>query len=364
MNITFLIGNGFDRNLGLKTTYSDFVRVYKNSNAKNDRLKSFREYISENEELWSSAEVEMGRYTDQFESGDGAAFYECHKDFCEHLAEYLKAEVQKMQYRDMAQDISQAFSNLNKIIEPFPSQEREVIQNYYQSHKSENTFFHFIVFNYTDTLDQCVSIIKKQQGILGSHTYGATTHHHQIGKISHVHGTLDGQMVFGVNDRTQISKPEIFNCEYGDLYEDLLIKRQANQGYQEFTDSKTKTILDNSDIIYIYGMSFGITDTLWWGRICAWLKANPSRHLIVQKHSMPSRGLLAVDYKIEERKTRQLVTSFSKLQDPEKGELEKRIHITGHNIFADIKDIAVKPAMSDDELREFFASADITANSI
>ena len=99
MNITFLIGNGFDRNLGLNTTYSDFVRVYKSSNAKNDRLKSFREYISENEELWSSAEVEMGRYTDQFESGDGAAFYECHKDFCEHLAEYLKNEAQKMQYR-------------------------------------------------------------------------------------------------------------------------------------------------------------------------------------------------------------------------------------------------------------------------
>ena len=64
------------------------------------------------------------------------------------------------------------------------------------------------------------------------------------------------------------------------------------------------------------------------------------------------------------RKTRQLVTSFSKLQDPEKGELEKRIHITGHNIFADIKDIAVKPAISDDELREIFASVDITANSI
>ena len=29
MNITFMIGNGFDRNLGLKTKYSDFIAWYK-----------------------------------------------------------------------------------------------------------------------------------------------------------------------------------------------------------------------------------------------------------------------------------------------------------------------------------------------
>ena len=28
MNITFLIGNGFDLNLGLATAYSDFVKYY------------------------------------------------------------------------------------------------------------------------------------------------------------------------------------------------------------------------------------------------------------------------------------------------------------------------------------------------
>lgn len=90
MNITFLIGNGFDRNLGLKTTYSDFVGVYKKTDAKTQNLKDFREYINDNEDLWSAAEVEMGSNTANFEEGYGAAFYECHKDFCEMLAAYLK----------------------------------------------------------------------------------------------------------------------------------------------------------------------------------------------------------------------------------------------------------------------------------
>ena len=63
MNITFMIGNGFDRNLGLKTTYSDFIQWYKETPAKTETLKEFREYINDNEELWSAAEEELGRYT-------------------------------------------------------------------------------------------------------------------------------------------------------------------------------------------------------------------------------------------------------------------------------------------------------------
>ena len=51
MNITFLIGNGFDRNLGLETTYSDFVKEYKKTNGSTETLKEFRAYIKDNEEL-------------------------------------------------------------------------------------------------------------------------------------------------------------------------------------------------------------------------------------------------------------------------------------------------------------------------
>ena len=66
MNITFLIGNGFDRNLGLETTYSDFVKEYKKTNGSTETLKEFRAYIKDNEELWSTAEVALGEYTGQF----------------------------------------------------------------------------------------------------------------------------------------------------------------------------------------------------------------------------------------------------------------------------------------------------------
>ena len=71
MNITFLIGNGFDRNLGLKTAYSDFVSYYKGLDTTDETLIKFHEHINENEELWSSAEEEIGKYTKEFEEGEG-----------------------------------------------------------------------------------------------------------------------------------------------------------------------------------------------------------------------------------------------------------------------------------------------------
>ena len=39
MNITFLIGNGFDLNLGLATAYSDFVKYYKETDAEKNACK-------------------------------------------------------------------------------------------------------------------------------------------------------------------------------------------------------------------------------------------------------------------------------------------------------------------------------------
>ena len=40
MNITYLVGNGFDLNLGLQTKYTDFIKVYKNQVMSDKKLKT------------------------------------------------------------------------------------------------------------------------------------------------------------------------------------------------------------------------------------------------------------------------------------------------------------------------------------
>ena len=98
MNIAFLIGNGFDRNLGLSTTYAEFVNEYKKIEPATEIIRNFRNHIRKNEKLWSAAEIALGQYTAQLQSGQGAAFSECHTDICEELAKYLKGQQDRINY--------------------------------------------------------------------------------------------------------------------------------------------------------------------------------------------------------------------------------------------------------------------------
>ena len=95
MNITFLIGNGFDLNLGLKTSYSDFLQVYKEIKPTDSEvIKKFKQDILQDEQQWSNAEEQFGKYTEEFYNSDFTAeqYCECHEDFCANLAEYLEDE--------------------------------------------------------------------------------------------------------------------------------------------------------------------------------------------------------------------------------------------------------------------------------
>lgn len=346
MNITFLIGNGFDRNLGLDTTYSAFVKFYKNLTSKSTHINNFRKYIKENEDLWSKAEEALGQYTQQLGKGQGSIFSECQADFCTNLAQYLKRQETRIDYAANKEQIKQAFHLYKHILEPFPSSERAEINAIFKSRNRENIGFNFIDYNYTYTLDHCIEIIQAIPGILGSHNYYSTTYNHIVGKICHVHGTVDGQMVFGVNDDSQISNLEVFDGTDGDLSKALLIKKSTNAFYREDTDAKAYKILKDSTILYIYGMALGITDKLWWQRVCSWLVEDQSHHVILYQYEMPNESVLPYEKFHFERSARRRLWDLSGLAEENWSSVQNRIHVTGYNIFSPIQKIATP--LSDD----------------
>lgn len=352
MNITFLIGNGFDRNLGLNTTYADFIKYYKTTKGNSKVLVNFRKYIDDNEELWRNAELALGKYTEEFEAGNGMAFSECHQDLCEHLVEYLKNEEHRLSFDTATEKVLSAFKNIVKPENHFPAQERTAIREIFNRYKNEDYNFDFICFNYTSTLDKCFEIVKNSAGALGQHLIGNVVRKHIARQIRHVHGTLEKEIVFAVNDETQIAKPDIFDFEDGEICKHLLIKQQANESYQENTDTIANQILQNSTIIYIYGMSLGETDTLWWNRICNWLRGSDVRHLIIQNFAMSHKGVYQLQYQLAEKKKKKEILAFSNFDNNLKTSLMKRIHITGDNIFSDIKNIAIEASTTTSEIVE------------
>ena len=346
MNITFLIGNGFDRNLGLDTTYSDFVKVYKTLLSDSKHVNSFRNYIKENEKLWSKAEEALGQYTQQLEKGQGSIFSECQADFCANLAQYLKQQEARIDYAANKEQIKLAFQRFRNLSEPFPSSEKAEIDAIYKSYSKENIGFNFIDYNYTYTVDHCIEIIQAIPGILGSHSYYMTTFKHLVGKICHVHGTVDGQMVFGVNDDSQISNLDVFDGTDGDLSKALLIKKSANAFYREDTDAKAYKILKDSSILYIYGMALGITDKLWWQRVCSWLVQDQAHHVILYQYEMPAESVIPYQKYQFERSAKRHLWELGGLAEENWASVQNRIHVTGYNIFSPIQNIATP--LSDD----------------
>lgn len=63
MQILYIIGNGFDLNLDLKTSYNDFYKYYETVESKNPNVQKLKEHISKTYDSWADLELALGDYT-------------------------------------------------------------------------------------------------------------------------------------------------------------------------------------------------------------------------------------------------------------------------------------------------------------
>lgn len=129
MIITYLIGNGMDKALGLKTGYDDFYKYLKNNYTDDKGYLKGYPYISIDEFAtfnkdkqrinWADLEVKLGEITEKFESAD--EFIEFYNELTEIFTEYIKnQENQIMKYKDTFTDVScnLSYNELIKYILP------------------------------------------------------------------------------------------------------------------------------------------------------------------------------------------------------------------------------------------------------
>lgn len=344
MNVTFLIGNGFDKNLGLKTCFSEFLPDYLSIDVDHGSvLECFKKDILKDAALWSEAERAFGEYTMQYSGTEGANDYLlCHEDFCYQLGRYLERQEARIDYAGKSTLICDAFSSaLGDLGIGFREVQRETINKYIDT-CSEGFVYEFVVFNYTMTVDNCVTSVKGNAKKLGQRKRGATTYTNRIGEVLHVHGYTDHDMVLGVNDDSQIDNLELFS-ETPEEDKAQIVKRDANRMYERNTDERVLALLERSNLIYIYGMSLGDTDAIWWKRICELMTKRTSLRLIIHQHDAPDEGFFVRNFRRYERETRESFCRFFTGSDTEKASIMQRIHITKGNLFAELKDLVETP---------------------
>ncbi len=345
MNVTFLIGNGFDLNLGLSTTYSNFLKEYQQiTDEDNELIKYFKTNVLTNLQLWANAEEAFGIATKQFLSdGYNAEDYcVCHEHFCVNLANYLLSQEQRLNYTALNELLIKGFAPaLLNYKKGFREDEKAQLISA-ESKITGGYVFNFINFNYTQTLDLCINATRAKTGVLSRRSYSNTAADNKLGQIVHVHGTVHKDMVLGVNDTTQISAPELFSG-WDDEYISEIVKQQTNAINEERTDSKALELLKSSDLIYVYGMSAGITDKLWWERICSLMDSKKNLHLILHKYDAPADSLIRRTYRLFTSNVKKDFVNYSTLDDNSKKDIISRIHVDKTNIFEGLCNLVENP---------------------
>lgn len=325
MNILFLIGNGFDLNLGLNTKYKDFNKYYTSIKSDNDVVNKLKDVIDDNIENWSDMELELGEYTKYLKSEE--EFIIVYEDICDRLADYLQEEEAKFDFKNInAKKLNSYFSYPSRSL---PPADRNIANNYINTLNGSQWNIDIVTFNYTRSLEKLLDYSGATMN-LGTYKGKPIV----LQKIEHIHGYLNDRMVLGVNDISQISNSNFHKNE--NVLMDL-IKNNCNQAQKHLTDSWSKIKISNANLICIFGSSIGDSDNMWWELIGERLK-DDCFLLIFEKGEVisPRRPQRKLRLEIEKKN---YFLGKTKLNNEEKNKVADKI-IVGIN--TDLFDLKLK----------------------
>ncbi len=318
MKILYIIGNGFDLNLDLKTSYKDFFDYYKNIESTKNSINNLKKSISDNYKNWSDLELALGQYTDELKTVD--EFDEVIEDIGEKLAEYLKKE--ELNFNSKEYDKEKFFENLVKPEIYLPVAETNKINIYKNNFVNSNWFVDIFTFNYTRIIEK---LIDNNTNIkIGHHIKNNA--YVTLRNVEHIHGFVDVRMVLGVNDISQLKNKE-FQKNIDVL--EAIIKEKCNSAYGHTVDNLFKTKIRQADLICIFGSSLGDTDNIWWEFIGDKLKERDIPVIIFSKGEEVISP--RIGYK-NNRTKRKMIDYFLKKTNLSNEEIEK----VSNNIFIGI----------------------------
>lgn len=253
MQILYIIGNGFDLNLGLKTSYNDFYQYYKTVESKNENVQKLKENISKTYDSWSDLELALGSYTQHLKKIE--EFDEILYDVGEELSKYLHIEERKLDNHDIDQ---QKFFDYLSFPEKlfFPADKEKLVELKRKWHNHQWNL-NIYTLNYTTIIEKILGETQSNMYLSDNRGGGSI----KLGEIKHIHGYLDNDMVIGVNDISQIKNKSFHNNR--DILESI-IKTECNRANRNNIDRQFTHRIDSANLICIFGSSIGDTDNKWW----------------------------------------------------------------------------------------------------
>ena len=348
MEITFLLGNGFDIQCGLKTSYIDFYNYIlkkkysidlKKANVKELALKIDNIIYSEiykskdNIENWADLELQLGVFTkrlkkrlnepDQDVQKIANRFLDDFEILLEDLNDYLKS-IQIQDDVKIKEDFSDVlYTTMNDFFYGVLQKENDELNNILVDNYSSHYNYRCISFNYTNTLKK---VIQSCSEVSMPNRLNNSSHSHIFDKeIINVHGVIDRFLTLGLNDETQLATDFFDMSDLNDL-----IKPKSLEINREYMRRDAENLIDKSDIIVIFGMSIGATDKHWWEKIAYSLMNSKNKKLIIHLYEKTPSFLSPRKARIRrETKENEFLWHLENLglSDEQKAQLRKQIYI-------------------------------------
>lgn len=273
MNVTFMIGNGFDLACGLKTRYTDVYKEYCVLNKNDsDTVKLFKKTIIGKDdrkyENWKDFEMALPTFATEFNDFD--KFEECILNFTEYLDNYLEKQELRI---DVESNKNFLIDNMRKYIYGFYSycllESRTILESMIKS-TSQSCAFDFITFNYTNTLEKTLKFLSNHIRKEGS------THEYYYHKPIHIHSTLNNGILLGL-DNEEFYKD--IPCVNKRKLKNLIDKIVKNSRQSNIVNS-TEALLGRSAIIVMFGWSMGDSDSFWVNSVREGFNANKKMQLV------------------------------------------------------------------------------------
>lgn len=258
MNVLFILGNGFDINLGLKTRYQDFYDFYSKSHNDNDAVLRLKKHIGKNTDgYWSDLELALGKYTSEFKCIDD--FDEVVDDIKASLSLYLKNV--ETDFNNFNVDIKSFLHDLSSFEEHLIPTDQDKALEFKEKFKDRNWHTEIVTFNYTNTVEKLNYDLESD---LIGHQYNSNLENILNTNVIHIHGLVDDGMILGVNDLSQVSNTELHdNIDI----EESIVKSKFNEACGEKFDLNFNNKIEKANIICAFGLSFGDSDKIWWEKI-------------------------------------------------------------------------------------------------
>lgn len=244
MNVLYIIGNGLDISLGMKTDYQSFYDYYSTLETKDSDIISLKANIEAGRyQTWADLEAGLGEYTKYL--GMEKVFLKCLEHMKRSLGVYLKEQFDQRDYRAVNR-FAQDFYNPAKYLD---GKIKERYDSFIDSITLALRDFspRVVTLNYTNTIEDIHSILNIQGP-----------------ELLHLHGSIEDGIVMGVSDEDQIANEAFRHSR--NVTEDF-VKPSYNDACLNNNNVICERWIKEADMIVLFGTSLGETDRKWWRMI-------------------------------------------------------------------------------------------------